>query len=71
MKQKPSLKARAAAIIAATAAAATSAMAGPVEDATDAIDSMATPVGAGITAIFTIALLFVGVKMGKRLLGKV
>jgi len=52
-------------------ATAMNAKADGVADALDAAGDYSTAVGAGSTAIIAVALVFVGIKLGKRLLSKI
>lgn len=56
---------------AAVLAASVPAKADGIADAITSMADLATDVGAGSLAVITVALVFVGIKLGKRLLGKV
>jgi len=56
---------------AALMASAPVAKADGVADAISEMGDLGTAVGAGSTAVIAVALVFVGIKLGKRLLGKI
>jgi len=53
------------------AATSANAQAGVITDAISGVTAAATEMGPGYAAILTIAVAIVGLKLGKRLLGKV
>lgn len=72
MKNKIGSSVRNALMVAAVlAASAATAKADGVSEALDAMGDLATSVGGGAAAVLAVALVFVGIKLGKRLLGKV
>ncbi len=56
---------------AAIMASAPVAKADGVADALDEMSGLGTAVGAGSAAVIAVAVVFVGIKLGKRLLGKI
>ncbi len=56
---------------AALMASAPAAKADGIADALDEMTGLGTAVGAGSAAVIAVAVVFVGIKLGKRLLGKI
>lgn len=68
MKQNRAIRALATAGL---LASATAAKADPIADAITELGTLATAVGGGATAILSVAVVFVGIKLARRLLNKV
>jgi len=56
---------------AAMLAASPAAKADGIADALDEMGGLSTALGAGTAAVIAVAVVFVGIKLGKRLLGKI